>query len=126
MATRFYLLGGAPQIPTLSPAFDSGWEQTGNALRRNMTLKLKIDSITGALTNTPIIPITTTQDILSNQWVSSPIPAQTISGTFSLILKCLEGSTNGNATLAVVLRVMSNDGSVSRGTLFSVFGTDTE
>lgn len=124
MATRFYLQnsGAAP----VSPSYSAGWEQNGEADRVKLERKAQTSLVSTLTDNALTIPITTTQDILNRQYVSEPLPAQTISGTFSLVVRCVETDTNANATLATLVYVVSNDGTVSRGTLFSVFGTDTE
>jgi hypothetical protein len=80
-------------------------------------------------TATKTIPITTTQDVLGNQFVGPPMPAGIAFGTdwtFSLVMAFLENASTNNVTLAVVVKVVSQDGSVVRGTLFSTFNTDTE
>lgn len=91
-----------------------------------MERKLNQSLITVLADNSLTIPITTTQDILCRQYVSDPLPAQTITGTFSLVVRCVETDANANATLATLVYVVAQDGQTSRGTLFSVFGTDTE
>lgn len=125
MATRFYLQPSAAGIPGISPAFDGGWEQTASGTRRWLKNKPLLAVISPSTTLQPNVPITTTQDILANQWISDPIPGQIISGTFSLVIRVIQSVTTCNATLAVVVKIVSNDGATSRGTLFSVFGTDT-
>jgi hypothetical protein len=127
MPTRFYLPAEGSGAPTVSPAFDSNWEQTGQATRLRLRYKQTVSTVsTLADTGTRTVPITTTQDILGTQFVSDPIPAQTIRGQCSLVIRTIESTVDANVTLAVVLRLMSNDGATSRGTLFSVFGTGTE
>ncbi len=126
-ATRFYFPSGILMNSPVSPAYDAGWEQTGGAFTRKILIykpKLSFTTIVAGFNVT--IPITTTQDILTNQFISEPIPAQRITGTFSLVIPCDENATTNNATLAVVVKVVSQDGGTVRGTLFSVFGTDTE
>lgn len=124
MATRFYFpSSGAAAV---SPAFDAGWEQTGEADR--IALVRAKDVPLSTLTNKQVtVPITTTQDILARQYVSEALPAGiSFDGTVRLVVRVVEGTANANATLAVVIRVVSNDGSTFRGTLFSTFTTDTE
>lgn len=127
MATRFYLPAEGSGVPVVSPAFNAGWEQTAQATRLKLLRKTSLSTLsTLADTGTRTIPITTTQDILCNQFVSDPIPAQNITGTVSYVSRVVEASTNGNATLALVLSVVSQDGGTVRGTLFSTFTVDTE
>lgn len=125
MATRFYFRG--TDSPAVSPAFDSGWEVTTDGLHRQLVrsnfVKQNTPTANSTLANTPN---TTTQDVLSCQWVSDSILAQTISGTVSLVMRCVENVATVNATLACVIRVVSLDGNTVRGTLFSNFSQDTE
>lgn len=126
MATRFYFPAEGSGAPSLSPSFDAGWEQNGQGTRLNLVRKSQT-TFESALANTGTrtVPITTTQDILLNQFVSTAIPVQTIAGTVSLVIGCLESAATANVTLAVVVKVVDSGGA-ARGTLFSVFGTDTE
>jgi hypothetical protein len=128
-ATRFYFPIEGSGTPNISPSFDAGWEQNGQATRLKLLNKKQLSSLsTIADTGTRTVPITTTQDILCNQFVSDPIPPQRIdtSCLFSLIIRCFESATTANVTLAVVVRVVSQDGGTVRGTLFSNFNQDTE
>jgi hypothetical protein len=127
MATRFYFLPRSVSTPTITPAFDSGWEQTGVALRFNAILPRFLSSksvyggVSGILAADDIV-----QDVLAGQIITDPLPGQVISGTFSFVTDFFESLANANMTLAVVVRAVSGDGLTVRGTLFSVFGTDTE
>lgn len=127
MATRFYLPAEGSGTPNISPAFDAGWEQNGQATRLKLLRKttLSVLSTIGA-NGTRTVPITTTQDILCNQFVSDPIPPQNIIGTVSFIIAALESAITANVMLAIVVKVVSQDGAVVRGTLFSNFNQDTE
>ncbi len=126
-ATRFYF--DPTNTPSISPAFDAGWEQTGTAIRRKLLYKQNIDLLI-ALANSAAftVPITTTQDCLGIQFVSDPIPAQTIdtSCLFSFVMRFFENATTNNAQLALIVKVWSQDANVARGTLFSNFALDTE
>lgn len=125
MATRFYF--DATGTPAVSPAFDAGWEQTAQAVRRTLSRKALL-SATTALTNSTAItvPITTTQDILCAQFVSAPIPPQRLmAGTVSLVMRALQSAATANCTLAVVVKVHPADGGASLGTLYSTFTIDT-
>ena len=127
MPTRFYL--GSVATPAISPAFDSNWEQTGQAIRRILFSKPNVSN-PEALTNSPTvtIPITTTQDILVAQFVSDPIRAINFEAlNFSMVIgKCGEQLTTNNAHLAFSLRILSQDGTIARGTLISSFTTISE
>lgn len=128
-ATRFYLPAEGSGAPNISPAFDAGWEQTGQATRLKLLYKPKLTTLSAlADTGTRTVPITTTQDILCNQFISDGIPAQRIGTdcTFSAVIRVLESAATANVTLAIVVRVVSSDGATVKGTLFSTFNVDTE
>lgn len=127
-ATRFYFPAEGSGTPTISPSFNAGWEQTGQATRLKLLHKTKLSTLsTIADTGTRTVPITTSQDILCNQFVSDVIPPQRIdtSCTFSFVMRVIESSINANVTLAVVAYVVDSGGT-ARGTLFSTFTVDTE
>ena len=127
MATRFYFPAEGSAAAAVSPAFDAGWEQTGQANRLQLLEKTRLSTLSTIATSaTKTVPITTTQDILAEQYVSEPIPTQNIIGTVSLVVTGIESAATANVTLAVVVKVVSQDGGTARGTLFSVFGTDAE
>lgn len=125
MATRFYF-SDFNDTPNISPAVDSNWEQTGSLERDTLIPKLlvsRLRNLSGPIDAT--VPITTTQDIVHLQFISNPIPAQYLAGTVSMVMRFSENVSTVNVTLAVVIRVLSRGGESIRGTLFSVFGTDT-
>ena len=127
-ATRFYFPAEGSGTPNISPAFDAGWEQTGQATRLKLLLKNKLSTLSTIADNsTRTVPITTTQDILCNQFVSDPIPPQRIdtSVLFSAVIRVFESATTANVTLAVVCKIVDAAGT-ARGTLFSTFNTGTE
>lgn len=124
MPTRFYLLdSGAAAV---SPQYDSNWEQQGQMDRVALVRKNLVTTVTTLADKTITVPITTTQDIGSRQYVSEPLPATRINGTFALVVRCRETANTANAHIAISLRVCSNDGGTFRGTLYSVFATATE
>jgi hypothetical protein len=119
--TRLYLhaSGSAP----VTPAFDAGWEQTGQAVRLPMDIKSQLEVAT-ALANASAItvPITTTQQILGAQFVSRQVFKPTridASMLFSMVLRGLENATTNNVFLAYVLRAFSADGLTALATLAS-------
>jgi len=123
MPTRFYLqASGSIKAPN-NPAFDAGWEQTGQAGRLPMTLKKLLKAPTALANWTAItVPITTTQQILGNQFVSDQVfdPVRLdASVLFSMVLRGLENATTNNVFLAYVLRAFTADGLTSLGTLAS-------
>lgn len=127
MATRFYF--DNVNLPTTTPLNNVNWEQlTGS--NGQLVRKTAISSLVALSDSSPdTIPITTTQDIFCYNFISSPIPPQLITGTVSLVIRCSENATTNNATLAVIVTVFPGgkiNSDPDRGTLFSVFGTDTE
>lgn len=126
MATRFYFPAEGSGTPNISPAFDAGWEQTGQATRLKLLYKMNLSVLsTIADTGARTVPITTTQDILCNQFVSDPLPAQRfIADTLvSSVIRVLGSAATINATLAYVVKIVSQDGGTIRGTIFSTFTT---
>lgn len=125
MATRFYFdsLTAAP----VSPSFDAGWNQTGQASRLALRFKNTLILLTNFGGSSFTVPITTTQNILAYQFVSEPLLAQRIDASclFSLVTSASQGLAAGNCTLAIVAKVVSNDGATARGTVFSTFSVDT-
>lgn len=123
-ATRFYFPAEGSGAPDISPAFDAGWEQTGQATRLKLLYKKTLSVLsTLADDGTRTVPITTTQDILCNQFVSAPIPPCRIDASclVSSVIRVLASATTENCTLAYIVKVVSNDGTVVRGTLISNF-----
>lgn len=123
MASRFYLHASGSQPAPTNPAFDAGWEQTGQATRLPMDLNTRLQAAT-ALTNSSAItvPITTTQQILAYQFTSRQVfrPVRLdASVTFSMVIRGLENATTNNVFLAYVLRAFSAQGDRVLGTLAS-------
>lgn len=114
--------GAAP----VSPAFDAAWEQNGQADRALWLPKSLSRTVSPLADKTVTVPITTTQQILSRQFVGPPMPPIRIEGTFSLVIRCSESATSANAHIAFILRVVSQDGGTVRGTLASQLATATE
>lgn len=127
MATRFYFPAEGSGTPPVSPAFDAGWELTTGATRLVLQRTTGLTTVsTLADDTTRTVPITTTQDILCNQFVSAPMSgsiAFDASMTVSSVIRVLASATTENCTLAFVVKIVSNDGGTVRGTLFSTFST---
>lgn len=121
MASRFYFQ--ATGSSAVNPAFDAGWEQTGQAVRLPLALTRELTATTALTDSTAItVPITTTQDILCYQFVSDRIfmPVRLdASVLFSMVIRGLENATTNNVFLAYVLRAFTADGGTSLGTLAS-------
>lgn len=124
MATRLYLqsTGAAP----FDPAFaDGGWERNhGSYAARNMATAKANTALT---TISGVFGSTSTSQTRYHTFVSNTLDvAQTISGTFSLVVgKCAETTTSGDAHLAHALRVVSGAG-VHKATLHTRMATSTE
>lgn len=121
MPTRFYLHASGSIAPPTNPAFDVGWEQTGQATRLPMDNKLFLRAATAlADSGTRTVPITTTQQILGNQYVSNQVfkPCR-LDGTLSMCIRCVESATSANVFLAYVLRAFSAFGDRVLATLAS-------
>lgn len=131
MATRFHLHASGSIAAPNNPAFDSGWEQTGQAVRLPMDVAGFKSALT-ALANTGniTVPITTTQQILCAQFVSNQVfrPARLdASMTLSMVMRVAESATSANVFLAYVLRAFTADGLTALATLASsMTNTGTE
>lgn len=123
MATRFYLMSSGAIAPPTNPAFDAGWEQTGQATRLPMQSKNEMSAATALTTSGTItVPITTTQQILCYQFTSNRIfkPARLdASVLLSMVIRTTEAATSANAFLAYILRAFSADGGTVLATLAS-------
>lgn len=94
MATRFYF--PVSTASDLTPSFDAGWEDTSEALRRQLARTKGSSAITLGSQIGPWTANNTTQ-ALDRQYVSEPLAAQTISGTVSGQLMVREYATGDNA-----------------------------
>lgn len=125
-ATRFYFPAEGSGAPSVSPAFDTTeWEQTGEGTRLKLLYKPTLAALsTLANTSNRTVPITTSQDILCNQFVSDPIPPQRIDSSclFSAVIRVAESALTANITHSIVVNVVSQDGTVLRGRLFATHG----
>jgi hypothetical protein len=110
MATRFYLPStGAAAV---SPAYDAGWEDTSFAAR----LKAVTTRISSAFTTVADnVNTKLDEDHLYRQYVSDPIPAQTITAqTIKVQIRAAESNAAANLFTSINIRVVSNDGSTFR------------
>lgn len=123
-ATRYYLPTTSASPITVTP--DASWNDITQTSTIRMIPKGQLSVKTTLTDSGSTVPTTTTQNWLSFQHISDPIPPQRFIGTFSMVIRCDEGDLGANATLAVSVRILSQDGGTVRGTLYSVFGTDTE
>lgn len=114
MSTRLYLpsTGAAP----VSVPFDAAWGVTTGADRVSLSttrLGSAFGSKTTAETSSSVV------NVLSRQYVSDPLTAQTISGTAKAIIRALESTTTADLRAQLVIRVVSGKGDVVRGTLLA-------
>lgn len=130
MATRFYF--DPTSSPAVSPPFDGAWEQTGSAIRGKLVQSTLAHTRVALADTTVSTVITTTQDYLVAQFTSDPLPAISwVSSPAALaamrvVVRVLESVATVNATLSILLKVVSQDGQTSRGNLFANFNLDTE
>lgn len=111
--TRFYFpfTGTAP----VSPAFDSEWDDTSLAIRRPLNREKGTTAFNEiAYSETSAVA---TYDALCGQFVSPPLRAQTLSGSFTSVIRAREGATAANARSQMVVKVVSNDGTTVKATL---------
>ncbi len=112
MATRLYF-SAAASTSGLTPSFDAGWNYNSEALRRDL---LRAKSAGESLTiGTQIGPWTATagQTALDRQFISAPLAAQTISGTFAGQVMAREYATTDNVDqLYVAVKVINSSGTV--------------
>jgi len=119
-ATRFYLPStGAADV---SPAYSASWNDTSNADR----LKCVTTKISSAMTNKSTGNTSATGHFLFRQYVSDPISAQTITGTVYGQVAGLEGHAGVNGFSDIIITIVSNDGSMVRGTLLAITSGATE
>lgn len=118
MATRFYLpaSGSAPVTP---PTPDSGWLVTTGFTAHGMpTAKSNTAKSVGTTRTKGSASANINQ--LDRQYLSNAtLNAQTITGTFSLVLRGYESATALDGRVQVILRVVSGDGTTVRGTLYA-------
>lgn len=112
MATRFYFPATASNTSGLTPSFNGSWNYTSEAARCDLvdtrgSSALAVGTQVGAWT------ATAGQTALDRQFISRPLAAQTISGTFSLMLMTREYATADNVDRIITgLYVVNSSGSV--------------
>lgn len=112
--TRFYFPRTGAVV--VSPAFDAVWTDDAGSVRRP-TSTVKSGTLTLALVGgNGTVGVA---NVLLAQYVSAPLAAQTISGTIKGQFVCGEYDPAVNARAQMVVRVLSGDGTVVRGTLVS-------
>jgi hypothetical protein len=118
MATRFYLpsSGGLPS-GVADVTLGGGWEINTGAVKL---------AAGRTKSNTPLANGdlrtkngTSNNDRLDRVYVTEPLTAQTISGTFSMVIRGAESNLALNAWLQVMIRVVSGNGSTVKATLYA-------
>lgn len=114
MATRFYLpSSGTPEI---TPTKDAIWDFEAAGYTTYPTSTAKSSSAMATVSFDDADP--NFADCIMRQYVSAPIAAQTIvAQTITCVIRGLQSSTLNNMHLEFGVRVLSNDGSVVRGTM---------
>ena len=124
MATRFYLpYHGTSPLPSL--AHTSFEVESANFFRAPTTTTRSGTPITQVQGT---FPDATSQWQIAGQWVSPPLAAAysfTTSDTRTIAVRCYESNLAIDASLANKVYVVSGDGSVDRGSIFSAYsGTE--
>jgi hypothetical protein len=117
MATRLYSGNVAAVI---SPAYDAGWEVTSVAVRRKATLLTSEYSSGSTVLPASAGTGVAGQDALSAQLVYGPLARQMIGGTIKGQNLAREASGLSDARAQVLVKLVSADGSVTRGTLLAM------
>lgn len=98
---------------------DPEWEKTSQALNGFQFLLAPVPGGGAASTTTPSITesYSANQDYLLAQYVSPPLAAQSISGTFKCYQRARQGSNDVRSQ--IIIRVVSNDGSTEEAVLYA-------
>lgn len=113
MPTRMYLANLASPV---SPAIDAAWNVGGGSA----ALRLGTSKNGTALNDHTNSAVGTgNENVFCAQFISDQLAAQTISGTVKGQAWCREGSSTMDAMSQVVIRVVSGDGTIVRGTLLA-------
>jgi hypothetical protein len=110
VATRFYFPATASNTSGLTPSFDAGWNYQAEAARCDLK-STKGSSAISAGTQVGAWTATAGQTALDRQFISGPLAAQTISGTFSLMLMVREFAGTDNVDRIITgLYVVNSSG----------------
>jgi hypothetical protein len=123
MATRFNF--GTDAAP-ITPSYGASWDNTTGAVRH---AAIRGAGSTGAtsLSNNTNGGAGADEDHLVVQYISETIEAQTIPAqNIEAVFRCQETNVASNQFLTLVIRVVSNDGSVVRGNILSITRDNTE
>ena len=123
MATRFYLPSSGT-APSITPAFDSAWEDTSIAVRLPVTTYKKNTALTTIAFDDANAA---NKDVLFRQYISPPLLAQTIAAqTIKFQIRASEPDSGNNLFTVIGIRVVSNNGTSVIGTILSVTRDATE
>lgn len=123
--TRLYF--ASTGTPSFTPTPNAAWDQTGSQAVRPLLLASQLGAGNNTLDSgvseftASIVNVLKRQHI-TNQQVAT---AHTISGTFSIVLGCVENNTSADDYLQVVAYVTDSTGSTVRGVLYSGQTTNT-
>src|SRR6478609_756387 len=119
--TRLYMTTITPAI-TVTP--NAGWDFGSPDVRMVTTYKTNATSATAASASTGTMP---PKKVIITQFITPPLSAQTISGTFTGQLKASNATSSVTGPLFVYLRLINSDGSVASelGTLTTTNLTTT-
>lgn len=118
MVTRFYFATSDPAPVAVTAS--ASWEQIGNA--QNYKLRTYAASsrfYAGGAASAAKSSATTTWDILNAYFVTDPVKAGTLSGTFSLAAFPTQDLAANDMYMQVVIKVVSNNGVTVRGTAYA-------
>ncbi len=109
--TRLYLNLGS--TASLSPAFNAGWDVTSGANRYAMSTSPDGSTLTTKATGNS--GAAAVRKCLLDQWISDPLQAQVITGTFTGQVRFDQSSTNSGRTGQgfLYLRIINTDGSIA-------------
>lgn len=119
MATRFYLPASGTS-PLASLTYSSTWASASANFFRAPTTTAKTDTALASVEST--FPTADTQYQIVGQWVSPPLDGAhsfTSTETLGYALAGYEANAGVDGQTALVVRVVSGDGSVDRGTILS-------
>jgi hypothetical protein len=120
VATRFYLPSSG--TAAASPAYATAWSRTADAARLPL-VTVKGGTVGGDATINSGTAGTdwtnSSSGSLARQFVSAALAAQTISGTVSGQIRTRNSDLAGGCRVAIVVRVLSNDGATERAVLYS-------
>jgi hypothetical protein len=108
--TRFYL--NLNTAATLTPTYNAGWNVTTGATRYAMNTTKDVSAITSKTTSA-VSGIAVGRCLL-DQWISDPLAAQTITGTFTGQIRFnVSNITSTTGQGFIYLRVINADGSIA-------------